>query len=505
MSRLVHLALTGLCCLAVSTSVQAAATLTLSRPAGPPTTPVTVTLKGFSPGKLVDVYFDTRARCVVVPAANGSGTCSFAVPATAQPRTHWITAAVRVTGSAVQRAFVVRTDWPNAHGLTVANDGFNRYENTITAKNAHLLEPAWAAVPSELVNTSPIVVGGRVYVASQAGKLHAVDAATGAAVTGFPKTLSTASGGFYSSPTIAGGIVYQATYELDGTSKIRAYNTSTGAAVTGFPKSLAGYAYGNPIVVGGKLYIGASDGKIYGFNASTGATLANFPITVPGSPRIISSPAYFQGFLYIGADDGTLYGYDATTGVLVITRPTTGSFESASPAISGGALYYASSVEHKLYQVSPQDGNPWWTAPFTMDASWDGTPTIAYGKVYVTDIASKLYAIDTTDGTLAWSKAFVPLSNAAATVAGGVVFTGTEKRVFAFDASTGALLWSYGVGIGPNQSVTVANGFLYVGVSGNNPFRRGLVAFALKGAAERKASARPSVADLVPDRTLTPQ
>jgi len=505
MSRLVRFALLFIFFIASTVAAEAAASMTVKPTVGPPTTSVTVTVKGFAPGKLVDVYFDTRARCVLVPAANGSGACSFKVPSTAQPATHWITTAVRATGSGLQKTFVVRTDWPNAHGLTVANDGFNRYENTLTAKNAHLLELAWTAVPGAAVNTTPIVVGGRVYVTTQGGKLHALDATTGATVTGFPKTVGPSSGGYYSSPTIAGGVVYQVTYELDNTSKIRAYNATTGVAVANFPKSLAGYAYGNPIVVGGGIYVGASDGKIYGFNVSTGAALANFPISVPGAPRMISSPAYFHGLLYIGADDGTLYAYDVETGLQAFTRPTTGTFDSASPAISGGSLYYASNAEHALYQVSPEDGNPWWTAPFTMDNVWDGTPAIAYGKAYVTDITSKLYAVDTTDGTIAWSKPFVPLSNAAATVAGGVVFTGTDKRIFAFDAATGALLWSYGVGIGVNQSVTVANGMVYVGGAFANALDSGLLAFSLVGAADRKIPARPNPADLVPDRSLRPQ
>jgi len=477
---------------AATLDAEAAASLTLSKTSGPPTTAITVKLKGFAPAKLVDVFVDSTDACVLITSATGAGTCSLKVPDAAQPGTHWITAAVRATGSGLQKSFLVRTDWPEHHGLDVSHDGFNRYENTISTKNAQLLEAAWSA-PGTTSIGSAVVAAGKVYIGSIDGKLHAFDAVTGAKIAGFPLTLGPAIQ--YASPVVAGGIVYIASFN-GSASTIHARNATTGVSVGGsFPVVLSAEARGTPIVVAGKLFIGASDGKLYGLDAKTGAALANFPVTV-GASAIRGTPAYGGGVVYFGDMGGGLHGYDLT-GTSQFNTSVAGAFDVASPAVTHQTVYYGSNVEHKLRATTTWGGTPW-SAPFTMASFWDGTPAVAGGRIFVADGSGALYAVDATTGTASWSTQ-LGSTNAlgSATVANGVVFTANVVGTHAVDASNGKLLWSYGIGQTYGQSIAVVNGTVYVPSYNGN-----LTAFRIKGAAPDAATAAPAIAGLKPDLSL---
>jgi len=109
--------------------------VTVSPGAGPPTTTITVSGTGFGVTQLIDVYFDAFDYCVTASNASGGFSCAFKVPYYIQPQTHWITAAQRSNGLAAQKAFIVRTDWPQFHGMNAKHTGFNPYENTIDSFN----------------------------------------------------------------------------------------------------------------------------------------------------------------------------------------------------------------------------------------------------------------------------------------------------------------------------------------------------------------------------------
>jgi hypothetical protein len=214
----------------------AAPAVTLAPATGPPTTTITVSGTGFNIIQAVDIYFDTTDACLSVSDAAGAFSCTIKAPAGAQPQNHWITAIGRKDGSAAQKAFTVRTDWAQFHGMNAKHTGFNPYENTIDTSNVRNLDILWTAPLGPFAPSSaPVVVGGRVYIGGGDGKLYSFSTKTGAAVAGWPKTLSgTAVGN--SSPAVGGNIVYIATSVPDR--KLCAFNAVSGAAIAGFPVTL---------------------------------------------------------------------------------------------------------------------------------------------------------------------------------------------------------------------------------------------------------------------------
>ena len=474
----------------------AAATLSISPSSGPPATTTKVTLAGFSAGKIVDVYFDTKAKCLVLPDATGAGSCTFKVPADAKPASHWISAVVRSTTSGVQKSFLVRTDWPNAHGYNERQDGFARYENVLNRDNVGYLAPLWGTTNTiGANNNTPVIYRGRLFVASQDGKLHARDATTGAVISGWPKLLGGIIG--QSSPVVANGIVYQMN-QLSGGSAgyLNAYDVYNGAIPSGFPVFVDGVVRGAPIVVNGAVYVATSAGKIYGFDAAHGSTLFGYPIVVAGTPMLRGTPTYYNGRIHVGADDGHLYIYDVTSRLKVGDLTTTGAFDTSSAAVSGGMLYYHSYYEHKLRAYDLDTLADGWAAPYTMSAGASGTPAVSGDKVFIATSNGIIHAVDAATGEKAWTRLFSGHSFfGSPIVANGVLYIASTRQIFALDASWGGLLWRSGGNFYMNQGLIVANGRVYA------PTRAGRVtAFELDGPVERAAAAvaKPSLGSLKP-------
>ncbi len=91
---------------------QAGPAITLSPKVGPPTSTVTVSGAGFGAGEVVDIYFDTTDETLAVAGADGSFSgIDVAVPGSALPGKHYISAVSRATGQGAQDTFTVRTAW----------------------------------------------------------------------------------------------------------------------------------------------------------------------------------------------------------------------------------------------------------------------------------------------------------------------------------------------------------------------------------------------------------
>ncbi len=74
--------------------------------------------------------------------------------------------------------------------------------------------------------------------------------------------------------------------------------------------------------------------------------------------------------------------------------------------VVGNRLWYASSVEDKLYCVDLATGKPLWT--FFAEAPIRLTPTVTQGKVYFGADDGQVYCLDARNGDLLWKKRLAP-------------------------------------------------------------------------------------------------
>ena len=207
------------------------------------------------------------------------------------------------------------------------------------------------------VNSSPVVVGGTVYVGSDDHRLYALNADSWGVKWEFE-----AGNKITSAPTVYRGNVYFSTREP----KVYALDTSTGKKK--WETQIDGWVNSPVVAYADKIYVGCYDKKIYIFNALTGKKEGDerarisingveyacvhgefYPIDAHNRSsawkkaisRTESWPASANGFAYIGSRDKRIYAFDASTRRQVWYFETDGWVDS-SPAIANGKLYVGS-------------------------------------------------------------------------------------------------------------------------------------------------------------------
>jgi outer membrane protein assembly factor BamB len=184
------------------------------------------------------------------------------------------------------------------------------------------------------IKASPSVHDGRIYVADYEGAMFCLDADTGRALwrTNTTKVPPFGEGGFYSSPAIGFGRAYAA--RDDGT--VFAFDLRDGSIAWSFPTRK--FVYGSPALaeVPGtppSVYIGSYDEHLYALDARDGRQLWRFDVggPVPGTATVIGHTVYTSSFKT-----------ERTVGIDVHTHSKTFEIEEAgyTPVVSDGRRIY---------------------------------------------------------------------------------------------------------------------------------------------------------------------
>lgn len=152
-----------------------------------------------------------------------------------------------------------------------------------------------------------------------------------------------------------------------------------------------------PIVAGGKVYVGSMNGKLYAVNAADGSHAWTFET---GGP-ILHSPACAEGKVYVGSVDGHLYCLDASTGRRQWRFFGGRGGFAASPAAIGGVVY-AGSRSGTFYAVRDEGGEAAEIWRFEAGAPIWQTAAVARGKVYFMAEDMIARALDAAGGTVVW-------------------------------------------------------------------------------------------------------
>ena len=179
------------------------------------------------------------------------------------------------------------------------------YVYALNAATGHL---RWTYTTGDARESVPTVVDGTVYVggndgAASGGTVFAVDAATGhlrwSYTTSLAPNAQRESEGpiVESSPAVAGGIVYVGSdggyvYALDAGNGHLDWSYATGNDVVS-----------SPAVADDTVYVGGEDDNVYALDAATGHLIWSYAT----GNFAVSSPAVAGGIAYIGGDDGKLY------------------------------------------------------------------------------------------------------------------------------------------------------------------------------------------------------
>jgi outer membrane protein assembly factor BamB len=421
-------------------------------------------------------------------------------------------------------------DWPMfRQGPEHSGSSADTSISTATVSSSMVL--AWTATTGGVVESSPAVANGVVYVGSNDRKLYAFDATGSAGCAGTPKKcapLWTSVGtgaSIFSSPVVVNGVVYVGSE--DGT--LYAFDAKGTTNCAGVPRTCIplwtaatkGLIESSPTVVDGVVYVGSghSDKRLYAFDAAGTKNCSGNPVTctplwtAAASQSISSSPAVAGGVVYVGSQDGALYAFDAAgvngcSGTPVVCSPmwtstVTGGSIFSSPSVVGGVVYVGSN-DGNLYAFDANGNTGCSGAPVTCAPLWSATtggsvgssPAVTNGVVYVGSNDGKLYAFDANGNTGCSGnpKTCAALWTSQATgapvfsspgIANGVVYVGSNNNhIYAFDASSKmkcsgtpkvcSPLWGAKTGGSVASSPAVANGMVYVGSDDHKLYAFGL-------------------------------
>jgi outer membrane protein assembly factor BamB len=198
-----------------------------------------------------------------------------------------------------------------------------------------------------------------------------------------------------SSPLVVGGTVYVGAW--DGA--VRAYALATGRLL--WTRHIGGPIKGSLAAAGGTLYVGDYDGELdaLALDGRLRWRAQSRPRLLGGRGRFYSTPALAYGRVYLGSTDGKMYAYGATTGHL-LWATSTGGYVYSSPAVAAG-LVLAGSYDHDFYAFDAATGAIRWR--FRTNGPISGSASVIDGVVYVSTLRGRTYALDARTGQLLWS------------------------------------------------------------------------------------------------------
>jgi len=304
----------------------------------------------------------------------------------------------------------------------------------------------WKYTTDGIVDSSPAVVDGKVYVGSWDNNTYCLDALTGSLIWNY----TTGGHVAVSSPAVADGKVYVGSYDCN----VYCLDASTGALIWNY--RTGDEVWSSPTVAGNKVYVSSMDHKVYCLNASTGAHIWNYTTGYP----VISSPAVVDGRVYVGSQDGNVYCLDALAGVR-IWKYTTGGVVPSSPAVADGKIYVGS-WDGNVYCLNALTGSLIWN--YTARGPVNSSPVVADGKVYVGSNDHKVYCLNAATGSQIWNYTTGDWVYSSPVVADGKVYVGSyDCNVYCLNISTGTRIWSYTTGRAVFSSPAVADGVVFIG------------------------------------------
>jgi outer membrane protein assembly factor BamB len=196
------------------------------------------------------------------------------------------------------------------------------------------------------------------------------------------------------SPLLLGDRLYVGDWNGD----VWAFDANNGRQI--WRRHVGGAIKGAIAYAGGRLYLGSYDGHVYCLSrAGRRIWRASAQQRLLGGSQFYSTPAVAYGRVYIGSTDGRVYSYGATTGKLRWSHGT-GGYVYASPAV-WRRLVFAGSYSGRFYAFDAATGDVHWS--FKANGQISGSATVIGGVVYFATLKKRTYALNARTGKLLWS------------------------------------------------------------------------------------------------------
>lgn len=318
----------------------------------------------------------------------------------------------------------------------------------------HAPAPRWTHNLGAPTWATPVVADGIVYVGTNDGRFHAVDAVRGTAVWTWagPNRIDGRAA------VSADVIVF-----VDGRNDLVCLTRRDGTLRWRFPLYDSALAKAplaenptfnrrtaTPLVSGDIVFCGSADGGLYAVDLVDGRQRWRHEAGAP----IFSGVAEIEpGILAFGTMDGAVILLDGQTRTEVARFPTRGGVVT-TPVLAGGNVIVGSR-DYLLHAFARADGRLAWS--FSYWFSWvESTPSVTEGVLYVgASDYRRVTAFDPATGRELWATDVRGLAWGTPAVAADTLFIGTVAQnlpgtvirhaggVMALDRRTGAVRWRH--------------------------------------------------------------
>jgi outer membrane protein assembly factor BamB len=255
---------------------------------------------------------------------------------------------------------------------------------------------AWTFTADGPVSAEAAIANGRVYVGTDKGVLHCLEAETGREVWRFAArdTIATA-----------------------------------------------------PAVGRERLFVAANDGRLYALRADSGAEVWQYAgeDKMSSGAILIPNPTGAGEWVLVNGYDGTTRVLDAADGRVVWTYKTD-DYINGSPAVVDGRYLVFGGCDAQLHVVNLRDGTPVHKIPTSAQIL---SSIATYGAMaFGSNHGNEVVGFDVTGGKVAWTyqDRALPFFSSPAVTERLVLIGSRDKHLHAIDRRTGAGVWKFPTG-----------------------------------------------------------
>jgi len=315
-----------------------------------------------------------------------------------------------------------------------------------------------AQFASGTFESAAAIVGDVVYVADTAGAVRAIDLATGKL-----RWIFQSEERLGTTPLVIDGRVFIGAL----TRLFYALSTETGKMLWKFDSGSEVHCSANYLGAHREHIVFGNDGAdIYCLDAATGKVVWN----KKSGAQIYGTPAVSNGSALVSGCDAQLRAFNGADGkegfVVDLGAPCAGS-----AAVAGDRLVLGTD-QGRVLCISAKKQDVTWTFDKVEDQAWAYGSRAVSGNITVFGARDrKVYALDLTTGSKLWTFTTRGDVDSSPVISAGRVYVGSkDKKLYVLDLKTGAQLWSFTAGRGILGSPAIAHGVVVIGDTGGNLF-----------------------------------
>lgn len=280
----------------------------------------------------------------------------------------------------------------------------------------------WYLAAAEDITSPPLLLGDLLLFGDHAGRLWAVDAASGEVRWTFDTGRPIAA-----APAASGGVVYVAAGQ-------RLYALEARAGLYLWSHTATDVIQGSPLVLDGLLLFGAEDGLLHALDARTGTPRWHFAAGAP----IVSAASGLPGTVCFGTASGGLFALETTGGRLRWQADLEEPIWT-HPVIADQALYVGLGGTFGSGQVLAldlADGRVHWAA--SVPGNVEAALAVDAAHVYAATGTGLILALDRAGGEERWQARLAEgQANAPLLVGQALVVADTAGTLRVLDGATG--------------------------------------------------------------------